>query len=396
MFDSQDLQNYIPSPFIGESVPVTILTGFLGSGKSTFLNALFKDPDFQKTLVIVNEFGEIGLDHLLIERPEENIVLLEGGCFCCEVRGDLVQTLGDIQQRRSSGTLAEFNRIVIETTGLSNPVPIIQSILCDIELRAHYALCKVITIVDSREIQSQLAKYTEAIEQVAVADLLLVSKTDLADHLPMDKLESILRPINPGSPIVINNQGVLSNFNLSEFLKSNAGIEHEAFMQWLDRGESFILAHQSSCSEESATRSALHPIHSKGISLFSESNRIHTFSLRREGVITGNSFVVWLNLLTTMKGENILRLKAILNVEGRPLALHGTHTIIHEPISMSEWPSDDHTSRFVVIANGPIQKQFERSLELLDFNVQTHDEVSLINPDSYQKFLKLAESFSRV
>jgi len=396
MFDSQDLQNPLSAAFGGETLPVTILTGFLGSGKSTFLNALFRDPDFQKTLVIVNEFGEIGLDHLLIERPEENIVLLEGGCLCCEVRGDLVQTLGDIHQRRSSGNLAEFNRIVIETTGLSNPVPIIQSILCDFELRAHYSLSKVITIVDSREIESQIAKFTEAIEQVAVADLLLVSKTDLPDHLPMDQLEAILRPINPGSPIVINHQGVLSNFNLNEFLQADTTTEHDAFMQWLERGESFILEHQHAHIPESAARSALHPIHGKGISLLSESNRVHTFSLRREGVITGNSFVVWLNLLTTMKGENILRLKAILNVEGMPVALHGTHTIIHEPIHMSEWPSSDHSSRFVVIANGPIQKQFERSLELLDFNVQIHNKVSLIDPDSYQNFLKLAESFSRV
>jgi Ni2+-binding GTPase involved in maturation of urease and hydrogenase len=396
MFDIQDFQSSPSSIQMENPLPITILTGFLGSGKSTFLNALFKDPDFQKTLVIVNEFGEIGLDHLLIERPEENIVLLEGGCLCCEVRGDLVQTLGDIHRRRRSGDLAEFNRIVIETTGLSNPVPIIQSILCDIELSPHYALCKIITIVDSREIESQVTKFTEAIEQVAVADLLLVSKTDLVDHLPMDRLESILRPINPGSPIVINNRGILSNFNLNEFLQADANAEHDAFLHWLERGEHFILTNQSSQTHRSNEHSALHPMHGKGISLFSESNRIHTFSLRREGVITGNSFVVWLNLLATMKGENLLRLKAILNVEGMPVALHGTHTIIHEPIEISEWPSADRSSRFVVIANGPIQKYFERSLELLDFNVQTHSEVALINPDSYQNFLKLAESFSRV
>jgi G3E family GTPase len=106
--------------------------------------------------------------------------------------------------------------------------------------------------------------------------------------------------------------------------------------------------------------------------------------------------VIWLNLLATMKGENILRLKAILNVEGKPIALHGTHTIIHEPIEITKWPSADHASRFVVITNGPLQKQFERSLELLDFNVQHHEKVELIDPESYQKFLKLAESFSHI
>ena len=219
---------------------------------------------------------------------------------------------------------------------------------------------------------------------------------DIADHLSIEQLEGILRPINPGSPIVVSKRGVPENFNLGDFLHADALTEHTAFLDWLRRGDEFILSNQPLGCEDHGGRSTLHPIGNKEVSLLSTSNRVHTFSLRRDGMITGNSFVIWLNLLTTMKGENILRLKAILNVEGRPIALHGTHTIIHEPIAMLEWPSADHSSRFVVITNGPIQKQFERSLELLDFNVQKRDEVSLINPDSYQNFLKLAESFSRV
>ncbi len=394
MYDQLDFQD--PSaPLIRSRLPVTILTGFLGSGKSTFLNSLFKDPNFQKILVIVNEFGEIGLDHLLIERPEENIVLLEGGCLCCEVRGDLVQTLSDIHERRSGGSLAEFDRIIVETTGLSNPVPIIQSILCDINLTPHYEFGKVITIVDSREIESQVEKYVEAIQQVAVADVLLVSKMDIPDHSSMENLEAILRPINPGSPM-IDLQDNSNQLSMSDFLHAGARAENEAFMRWLDKGEDFILANQNASLQDTSERVALHPIKSHGISLFSESKRVHTFSLRREGAITGNSFVIWLNLLATMKGENILRLKAILNIEGKPIALHGTHTIIHEPIEITKWPSADHASRFVVITNGPLQKQFERSLELLDFNVQHHEKVELIDPESYQKFLKLAESFSHI
>jgi G3E family GTPase len=255
MFDSDDLESIVGAPE-GASIPVTVLTGFLGSGKSTFLNKVFKDPAFKNALVIVNEFGEIGLDHLLIERPEENIVLLEGGCLCCEVRGDLVQTLADIYQRRSNGTLVQFDRIIIETTGLSNPVPIIQSILCDIELRPHYRLGKVITIVDSREIKSQIEKFTEAIEQVAVADLLLVSKMDIADHLSMDQLEALLRPINPGSHIAVSKQGVPENFNLKHFLGAEPLVEHTAFLEWLQRGEEFILSNQALGVEEDSARSA--------------------------------------------------------------------------------------------------------------------------------------------
>ena len=381
-------------PSEGLVLPVTILTGFLGSGKSTFLNHIFKDPEFKNTLVIVNEFGEIGLDHLLIEKPDENIVLLEGGCLCCEVRGDLVQTLTDIYQRRSVGNLTSFDRIIIETTGLSNPVPIIQSLLCDSELRTQYKLGKVITMVDSRELEDQVDNFTEVIEQIAVADLLVISKMDIADHLPIDKLNSILKPINPGSPIVIGKFGKIDNINLKKILCDEEFEKHDAFMQWLDRSEDFIISEQRLHSEEPPSRSSLHPIGSKQISLLSTSNRVHSLSLKREGIITGNSFVIWLNLLATMKGENILRLKAILNIEGRPIALHGTHTIIHEPIEMNRWPNADHSSRFVVISNGPLYKQFERSLDLLNFNVEANDGVALINPESYQNFLKIAESFS--
>jgi G3E family GTPase len=384
----------LAQPSEGAVVPVTILTGFLGSGKSTFLNQIFKDPDFKNTLVIVNEFGEIGLDHLLIEKPDENIVLLEGGCLCCEVRGDLVQTLTDIYQRRFAGKLITFDRIIIETTGLSNPVPIIQSILCDIELRTQYKLGKVITMVDSREIREQVDKFTEAIEQIAVADLLLISKMDIADHLPMHELKSILQPINPGSPIAICKFGKMENINLKKFLCDEEYEKYDAFMQWLDRSEDFIISKQRLHSEELQSQASLHPIGIKQVSLLSMSNHVHSLSLKRDGIITGNSFVIWLNLLATMKGKNILRLKAILNVEGKPIALHGTHTIIHEPIEMNQWPSADQSSRFVLISNGPLHKQFERSLELLNFNVEVKDKATLINPQAYQNFLKIAESFS--
>jgi G3E family GTPase len=377
-------------------IAVTILTGFLGSGKSTFLNALLKNDAFKNTLVIVNEFGQIGLDHLLIEQPEENIILLEGGCLCCEVRGDLVQTLNDIQNRMLSGKIAKFDRIIIETTGLSNPIPILQSIICDREISNSFSMGKVITIVDGKEIVHQLDEYLESLQQIAIADLILVSKSDIPGSLSLKEINECIRDINPGSPLAKVDHGIVEQMYLNEILGQSVHLEEKSFMDWMSRSEELIFNRKLLSKESLEFSSSLHPIQSGGISLLSESNKVQTFSLRKEGEITGNSFVIWLNLLATMKGENILRFKAILNIGGKPVALHATQTIVHEPVALEKWPSEDKSSRFVVISKGPIQKQFERSLELLDFNVPEHQEVALINPDAYKKFLKIAESFSSI
>ena len=376
-------------------IAVTILTGFLGSGKSTFLNALLKNESFKNTLVIVNEFGQIGLDHLLIEQPEENIILLEGGCLCCEVRGDLVQTLNDIQHRLVSGKISKFDRIIIETTGLSNPIPILQSIICDREITTYFSMGKVITVVDGKELVLQLSQYLESLQQIAIADLILVSKSDLPASLSIDEITEHVRMINPGSPIVKVNHGLVEQIYLDEILGESPHQDQTSFIDWINSSEELIFNRRLIQKETANSSGSLHPIQNGGISLLSDSNQLQTFSLKKEGEISGNSFVIWLNLLSTMKGENILRLKAILNVGGKPVALHATQTIVHEPFELEKWPSEDQSSRFVVISKGPIKKQFERSLELLDFDVPEQEEVALINPDAYQNFLKIAESFSR-
>lgn len=187
--------SYSASPVV---TPVTILTGFLGSGKTTFLNWLLTQPNMENVVVIVNEFGEIGLDHLLIATPSENIVLLEGGCLCCEVRGDLVETLTDLWEKRDAGLLAHFDKVVVETTGLSNPIPIVQTVLCDESLREKFLLSKVITLVDTVNGPAQVAKYLDAVRQITVADVLLTSKTDLhTDHNAAEAFLETLRQLNP-------------------------------------------------------------------------------------------------------------------------------------------------------------------------------------------------------
>ena len=377
-------------------IPVSIITGFLGSGKTTFLNSLLPRPEFSRTVVIVNEFGEIGLDHLLIARPAENIVLLEGGCLCCEVRGDLVQTLLDLYSRRHDGSIAAFDQVLIETTGLSNPVPIIQSILCDGVLIDFYAMGKVITLVDAAALATQVNEFSEVVQQIAVADLLLISKADVAEPQSLAGIKTLIREINPGSPIEFVMHGVAESVDCNALFSPDPDRDRVAFLSWIERGETILLERPERLSQHLGHKQGLRSIHAGKPSLLSNIADVHSFSLRREGEISSENVVMWLNLLATMKGKNLLRLKAILNVDGKPVAIHATQTIVHEPIQLNQWPSVDRSSRFVVISRGVIRKEFELSLVHLNRREDQKHEASLINPSAYQQFLKLAEAFSPV
>jgi G3E family GTPase len=370
--------------------PVLIITGFLGSGKTTFLNWLLTQPEAGTMAVIVNEFGEIGLDHLLIATPVENIMLIEGGCLCCEVRGDLVQTLGDLWDRRARGEIQGFDQVAIETTGLSNPVPLIQTVLCDESVRDRYTMNKVITLVDAVNSADQMKTYADAVRQVAVADLLLVSKRDLVEsgHAPVDAL---LSTANPGAHRTDVHNGKPVALQACDVLARDSQRTREDFLQWLLAGE---------LQTRTASRSAGIPQHSLAGNTGTPSNSasnalgIETFSVRRPGEISATSMVVWLNMLASMKGENLLRMKAILNIQGKPVAIHAAQTIVHQPTELSDWPDDCRDSRFVVISQGSIRRDFENSLGHLDDFAPRPAVFGAIDPIAYQRFLGLAQAFS--
>jgi G3E family GTPase len=378
--------SYSASPVV---TPVTILTGFLGSGKTTFLNWLLTQPNMENVVVIVNEFGEIGLDHLLIATPSENIVLLEGGCLCCEVRGDLVETLTDLWEKRDAGLLAHFDKVVVETTGLSNPIPIVQTVLCDESLREKFLLSKVITLVDTVNGPAQVAKYLDAVRQIAVADVLLTSKTDLhTDHNAAEAFLETLRQLNPWITPIPVDHGVPRGLTPQTLLDRDQVRERDEILNSLPNDSGF--GHAGVMTGQLFQNSRL-----KTIEPSLQSLGIESFSLRRTGEISANNMVVWLNLLATMKGENLLRLKAILNVEGSPVVIHAAQTIVHEPIQLSDWPSLDRDSRFVVISNGSMRHEFEESLEALRSEIVSRDAgMSMIDPVAYKNFLKIAEAFS--
>ncbi len=306
------------------STPVSIVTGFLGSGKTTLIGRVLRTPGFGRTAVIVNEFGEIGLDHDLIAKSDETLLALTTGCLCCAVRGDLVETLLDLRLRRESGEI-EFDRVLIETSGLADPAPILHALMTDPGLTESYRIDSVVTVVDAVHGATTLDRHTEARRQAALADRLVLSKTDLTGD-PAD-LRDRLAAMNPGA----------------DFLLAS-GVDPDALFSPADAAPRALRMTQ--VPDQPPASPFAKGRHTAGI---------ETFVLQRDTPVPALALTLLLQALTEHCGGRLLRVKGLVEIAempGRPAVIHGVQHVFSAPEFLPTWPSDDGTTRIVFIAQG--------------------------------------------
>jgi G3E family GTPase len=331
-------------------IPVTLLTGFLGSGKTTVLNHVLKQPGMAATAVIVNEFGEIGLDHLLVERSSEDVMLLNSGCLCCMVRSDIVDTLTNLFVDRVKGKIPFFGRVVIETTGLADPAPILHTLMTEPIVAARYTLDGVVTTVDTINGSGTLDRQPEAVKQAAVADRLLLTKTDLAAPAARQAFEMRLGALNPGATLIPVARGAVDPallFNLGFFDPATKSVDVQ---RWL-RDEALEDGHEHQ--------------HDGHLDPNRHDDRISTFCITRERPISWAVLSGWLDGLATMRGDDLLRLKAIVAVKENPdgpVVLHGVQHLFHPPVVLPRWPSEDRRTRMVFITRDLPREAIEGTL----------------------------------
>jgi G3E family GTPase len=333
-------------------IPVSVLTGFLGSGKTTLLSGLLQSPQFARTAVIVNEFGEVGLDHDLIETSEESFVELQTGCLCCTVRGDLVRTLEGILRRRDEGAVVPFERVVIETSGLADPAPIMHALMGDAGLVQRLSLAGVITTVDAVNGLDTLARQPESVKQVAVADRLVLTKTDLLDR-EAGGLVHRLAAINSSATVLTSSFGDVDAEQLFDMGLDAAAGKHRDLRAWLGQDKH---AHDWPARHDRVSHDA----------------QISCFAILREEPIRAITLTLLLEVLAEHCGGDLLRLKGIVNVAecpDRPAVIHGVQHVFHPPAWLQGWPSADRRSRLVFIVRDIPQAWIETLLEALETEV---------------------------
>ena len=352
---------------VSNAVPVSILTGFLGAGKTSLLNRLLKDPDLTDTAVIINEFGDVSLDHLLVEASSDGIIELSDGCLCCTVRGELVDTLADLMDRMQTGKIKPLKRVVIETTGLADPAPVLQSVMGNPVIAQSYRLDGVVTVVDAANGLSTLDHHEEAVKQVAMADRLVISKISLATPDVVIALKTRLRALNPRAPMIdgdLPEAGKAELFHCGLYDPATKTADVGRWLQDEVAAEHHDHDHEHGhCGHENCGHDHHHHHHHH------DENRhgadIRSFSLVHDRPIEPMALEMFVDLLRSAHGEKLLRMKAIVSMTDnpdRPLILHGVQTVFHAPQRMAAWPDPaDRRTRMVLITKD-LPEAFVRDL----------------------------------
>lgn len=346
-------------------IPVTVLTGFLGSGKTTLLNALLQRPELSDTAVIVNELGDIGIDHLLVSNAIDNVLLLDSGCLCCTVLGSLKETLADLYHRRARNELPAFARVLVETTGLADPAPIVQSLLKDGLITPYFHLAGVVATLDALFAEAQAVDHPEIIKQIAIADRLVVTKTDLTEGQCPPGLRDLVHSLNPLAPLHVARS---PQFDPHELL-SNDAFERGSTAGWLAT---------AGCSTSPRVAT---PVHHSGV-------QAHSFTINQPVGWAG--LAAWTDLVREFFGAHMLRCKGLLYITEirAPVVIHGVQTVFAAPQRLERWPSDDHRSRIVCITRSLDPNLLKASLAVLSAEPGTYRPASiqeLLSPQAPQE-----------
>ena len=351
-------------------IPVNVLTGALGSGKTTLLKALLRAPRLAGTMVLVNELGEVGIDHHLVEHASESTLLLENGCLCCAMRDDLKTALKDLHSRRARGEIPRYERIVVETTGIADPVPIAYTLLAEPVLQHHYRLGNVVTVVDAVNAPAQLDRFEESVRQVALADRLVVGKLDLAGPGALAALRPRLAALNPTAPIVVAGSPELDPVELLITDVYDRRSKSREVERWMRSTREAMAAdggptgragpHPVHDGSQPAGVHGPNPVGNHGPHPASIAACCFTF----EAALDWTAFGVWMSMLLHRHGDRVLRIKGLLNVAGvpGPVLVNGVRHLVHPPAHLDRWPDEDRRSRVVVISNGLRREEIERSL----------------------------------
>ena len=354
-------------------IPVSIVTGFLGAGKSTLLNRLLKDPAMKDAAVIVNEFGDVGIDHLLVESSGDSVIELSDGCLCCTMRGDLIDTLAELMDRIQTGKLKPLKRIVVETTGLADPAPVMQSVMGHPVLIQNFELDGVVTVVDAVNGLATLDAHPESVRQAAVADRLVLTKRSLADAGTVERLMARLRALNPRAVITDAESDAPAASLLVNGLY-DPDTKHPDVSRWLQEEGAHAHDHHHSdehhehgpdcgCGHDHAHDDHHH--HDDDHGHHRHADDIRSFSILHDQPIDPMAIEMFVDLLRSAHGEKLLRMKAVVQTSDRPdkpLVLHGVQSIFHPPVRLEAWPDPaDQRSRLVLITKG-LPEAFVRDL----------------------------------